>query len=165
MTTEIETFFKNQGLRPLGTLAHWGIKGMRWGIRRSDAELARAGSNASADAIRARETLTAIQSSKSLSSASDSDLNHLINRINTEKRYTEITSSSSSSPVKKGGAAVNTLLKAGDTMNKAYTFANSPAGRIVASSLGLIKAGTGKHASIPNTVIDLPTTKVGKHRR
>lgn len=147
-------------------LAHWGIKGMRWGIRRSDAQLARANGSASDDALRAKETLTSITKSGSLSSASDSDLNHLVNRINLEKRYTEITkpASSSSSAAKKGGTAINTLLKAGDTMNKAYTFANSPAGRILASGLGLIKAGPGQHAAIPNTVIDLPTTKIGKHR-
>lgn len=122
-------------------LAHWGVKGMRWGIRRSDAELARASGSSSVDAIRARETLTSISRAGSLSAASDSDLNHLINRINTEKRYTDIQSSTLS----KGHTQIKTLLSVGDTANKALDFAKSPAGKLLAASLGLNKS-TGRHA-------------------
>lgn len=142
MNTQLEKFFIEQGLRPMGTLVHYGIKGMRWGIRRSDEELARANSSSSVDAIRARETLTAIKKSGSLSAASDADLNHLVNRINLEKRYSEIQSSA----FEKGHNQVKTLLSVGDTANKAISFANSPAGKLLASSLGLTKAAKpGKH--------------------
>jgi hypothetical protein len=140
MTDKLETFFTSQGLKPVGSLAHWGIKGMKWGIRRSDEELARASSD-SADAIRARETLAAIQSKGSLSAASDADLNHLVNRINLEKRYAEVNPSG----FERGHAQIKTVLKVGQTMNEAVRFANSPAGRLLASSLGLSKS-SGKHA-------------------
>jgi hypothetical protein len=144
VTTQLEKFLKDQGLRPLGTLAHFGIKGMHWGIRRSDAQLARANGSASADAARAKATLNSIQSSGSLSTASDSDLNHLVNRINLERRYTEINTSPSA--VTKGHETIKTLLDAGTTMNRAISFVNSPAGKLLSSHLGLTKTSKGRHA-------------------
>lgn len=141
MTTPLETFLKEQGPQTLGSLAHWGIKGMKWGIRRSDSELARANGSSSADAVRAKETLTSIRKSGSLSAASDADLNHLVNRINLEKRYAEIQSST----FEKGHTQVKSLLSVGDTANKMIQFANSPAGKLLSSSLNLSKTKPGKH--------------------
>jgi len=138
MSTKVAKFLSTLELQDT-KLAHWGVKGMRWGIRRSDAELARA-SGESTDAIRARETLTSIQKSRSLATASDADLNHLVNRINLEKRYADINPSTAT----KGHNAIKTLLKAGDTMNKAISFANSDAGRLLASALGT--KSRGRHA-------------------
>ena len=153
-------------------LSHFGIKGMRWGVRRTDAQLAKASTitprkGESQDAARARTTLSTIKSTKSTTSVSDSDLQHLVNRISLEKRYSEITSGKSSTSVTKSvDKKVKTLLAIGDTMNKAYTFANSPSGRILANQLGLYKAGSGKHAGLPKNVIDLPSTPyIGKHRK
>lgn len=140
MSTELETFFKSQGLRPMGTLVHFGIKGMKWGIRRSDAELARISD--SADAVRAQETMRSIKTSGSLSSVSDSDLNHLVNRLNLEKRYAEVDPSS----FQKGHKQIKNLLSVGETMNQAIRFANSPAGKLLAASLGLVAKSSGKHA-------------------
>lgn len=177
MTTKLDKFLIDQGIRPMGTLAHVGIKGMKWGIRRSDAQLARSAAksakealprkNESADAARARVTQSTIKKTKSSSSVSDADLNHLVNRINLEKRYSEITSSKNSIPIyKSADKKINALLKVGDTMNKAYNFANSPAGRIVAAKLGLYKQGPGKHGTFPKDVISLPSrTSVGRHRK
>lgn len=126
-------------------LAHWGVKGMHWGIRRSDAELARASKGgASADAARAQTTLNTIRSSGSLASASDSDLNHLVNRINLERRYTEINTSPSAAT--KSHEAIKTILDAGTTMNRAISFYNSPAGKLISSHLGLTKTSKGRHA-------------------
>lgn len=124
-------------------LTHWGIKGMKWGIRRSDAQLARAhGSSASADAVRAKETLTSIRKAGSLSAASDSDLQHLVNRINLEKRYSEINTSAAA----KSHEQIKTLLSVGDTANKLIQFTNSPAGKLLKTSLGLSKTPVkGKH--------------------
>lgn len=117
-------------------LAHWGVKGMRWGIRRSDEELA-----GSADAVRAAATLKAIQKAGSLSVVSDADLSHLTNRIGAEQRYAAINKSVAA----QGHSQIKSLLGVGETMNKAITFANSPAGKLLAASLGLAKS-TGKHA-------------------
>ena len=125
-------------------LAHFGIKGMKWGIRRSDAQLARArgtASNDSVDAVRARETLAKIQSTGSLSSVSDADLNHLTNRLNTEKRYADIQESIGKTA--KLDAKTKKYLGYGNTLNDVIKFVNSPAGKLLSASLGKSK---GKHA-------------------
>jgi len=148
-------------------IAHWGIKGMRWGVRRSDAELARlsGGQTEAGDAARARQTQAAIDKGKSLAAVDDADLNQLVNRINLEKRY--VDAKDQASVLKKGHSTIKTVLNAGDTMNKAIQFANSGAGKIVAEALGLYNRGAGKHAGYPKNVIDIPggKTYIGKHRK
>lgn len=165
MATELETFLKSQSLPAAEFLAHYGIKGMRWGIRRSDEELARA-KGESDDAYRARKTANTIAKSKSVSSVEDADLRHLVNRINLEKQYSEATQSAKAAPFSAIDARAKKLLGFGATMNTAISFANSPGGRIIAEQLGFFKPGPGKHAGLPKNVIDLPgTVKPGRHRR
>lgn len=131
-------------------LSHVGVKGMHWGIRRSKAQLGRSSgtekdSGESVDAVRARNTLATIKKRGSLSAVSDADLNHLINRINTEKKFSEVNTFDKK--FKKQNERVKMLLDAGETMNNAMRFYHSPAGLIVASKLGLPKpSGFGKHA-------------------
>lgn len=145
--SKLNVFYESLNLK--GTdLAHWGVKGMKWGIRRSDDELARlsGGQTEADDAARARQTLTQIKKAKSLAVASDSDLNHLVSRLNLEKRYVDIKTSTS--VVTKTDSKINSLLKVGDTMNRAYSFANSGAGQLLGEKLGLIKVNpTGKHTA------------------
>jgi len=123
-------------------IAHFGVKGMKWGFRRTDAQLARAAQQRAdaPDAVRAQETLTAIRSKGSLSAVSDADLNHLVNRLNTEKRYAEINPSA----FEKGHKAVKTTLDVGRTMNEAIKFAKSPAGQLISSA---IRGSKGKHVT------------------
>jgi len=139
VSTNLEEFFSSQGLKPVGSLSHWGIKGMKWGIRRSDAELARlrGGQTESEDAARARRTQAAINKARTTATASDADLNQLINRIQLEKRYVE--AKSSASILKKGNSAIRTVLNAGDTANTAIKFLRSPSGRLLATKLNFTK--------------------------
>lgn len=165
MANELEAFLAKQSLPAAEFLAHYGIKGMRWGIRRSDEELARA-KGESEDAFRARKTAATIAKSKSLSSVEDSDLRHLVERINLEKRYTDATQQAKAEPFTALDKRVKKVLGFGATVNTAITFANSPAGKILAQQLGFLKAGPGKHAGLPKNVIDLPSsTKRGRHSR
>ena len=136
-------------------LSHHGIKGMKWGIRRSKAQLSRGrggeDSDESPDAVRAKETASKIKAKGSLTAVSDADLNHLVNRINLEKRYADINPSS----FQKGHKQVKTLLDVGTTMNQAIKFINSPAGSLLSAQLGLSKPG--KHAK--------PATFSGKKKK
>jgi hypothetical protein len=138
VTTKLDSFFAAQGLRPMGTLAHFGIKGQKWGVRRSDSQLSSSkGSSEAADAARARTTQAAIKKAGGTSSVSDADLNQLVNRLNLEKRYTDIKSSTSLST--KTQSKVKKVLSIGDTMNAAIRFSASPAGKLLASKVGLSK--------------------------
>lgn len=124
-------------------LTHFGIRGMKWGVRRSRAQLARnhsANLTDSVDAVRARETLTTIRSKGSLSAVSDADLNHLINRLNAEKRFAEANPAG----LDKRHSQVKKALAVGGTMNDAIKFVNSPAGKLVFSSV--LGKSTGRHA-------------------
>jgi hypothetical protein len=162
MTTKLDNFFKDQGIQPMGTLAHFGVKGQKWGVRRSDSQL----DANSADAARAASTQAAIKKG-GISSVSDADLNHLVNRVNLQKRYSEVTSTKGNSSLTKTvSKSTKTLLAVGKTLNSAYEFANSPTGRILAAKVGLYKVGPGKHAGLPKNVIDAPgaTKTLGKHR-
>lgn len=149
MTTKLDKFFKNQGIQPIGTLAHVGVKGMKWGVRRSDAELAKANSS-SADAARAAATQKAIKKGGT-SAVSDADLNHLVNRISLEKRYADIKTSTSVST--KTHSKIRTLLSAADTINTAIRFTASPAGRMIAKQIGLDKAVASASKAIKDSKV------------
>jgi predicted transcriptional regulator len=82
---------RNQNGRSKDSLEHFGIKGMRWGVRRSEKELARARSGSpkdSEDAARAKEVARKIRSAKGrTSSVSNEDLQLLVSRMNLERNY------------------------------------------------------------------------------
>lgn len=63
-------------------LYHHGIKGMKWGVRRTEAQLARARGDSS-DNNPAKKKKTA-------SEMTDDELNTKIKRLELEKRYTEL---------------------------------------------------------------------------
>lgn len=149
MTATLDKFFKEQGLRPIGTLAHVGVKGMKWGVRRSDAQLAKTNPT-SADAARAATTQKAIKKGGT-SAVSDADLNHLVNRISLEKRYADVKTSTSVST--RTHSKIRTLLSAADTINTAVRFTASPAGRLLAKTVGLDKAVASASKAIKDSKI------------
>lgn len=71
-------------------LAHYGVKGMKWGIRRNRSRQAGGASEKerSPEAQKAYETLQLI-SKKGIGAASNDDLKNLQKRIDLEKKYNE----------------------------------------------------------------------------
>jgi hypothetical protein len=156
---DVPDFLKHDDLfsKVVDFFAHFGVKGMKWGFRRTDAQLARAAQERAdaPDAVRAGETLAAIRSKGSLSAVSDADLNHLVNRINLEKRYAEVNPSS----FEQGHKAIKTTLEVGRTMNEVIKFANSPAGKLISSALR--GTSSGRHAKTTSQILS-EVTKKGK---
>jgi hypothetical protein len=93
-------------------LKHFGIKGMKWGIRRERGPDGTVGGAhpASEDAVRAVKTQQTIKATGSLNSVSSKDLQHLVNRMNLEQSYIKMTMEST--PTKtKGGNFIKDFIK------------------------------------------------------
>lgn len=103
-------------------LIHYGVKGMKWGVRRSKEALDRAAGRTkdSDDHKRAR----AIEKKK-LSQMSNRELNDLLNRQNLEGRYRKANPGT----LAKGSQAVKNVLAAIGTGVMLYNTAKSPAGK------------------------------------
>lgn len=79
-------------------LRHYGIKGMKWGVRRTPEQLARASGNSRSERR------------KEAKSMSDAELKSKINRLNMEKQYVDLTAGKSDNDkVKKGAEIVGKL--------------------------------------------------------
>lgn len=88
-------------------LAHFGIKGMRWGVRRSKAELA--GAAADPDAVKAVQTQAKIKAAGSLNVVSSKDLSDLVKRMELEQKYVKATLESSPQ-TKKGNSLLRKVI-------------------------------------------------------
>lgn len=90
-------------------LYHHGIKGMRWGIRRyqkEDGSLTPAGKKRKSESL--HEDYIKSHTRKSSKSMSDAELRSRINRLEMERKYTQL----STEHVNKGKAYVNKSIKA-----------------------------------------------------
>lgn len=128
-------------------LAHYGIKGMRWGVRRNVGSDGRVdvtttaqpgkkvvakggqGQPAHEDAIR-----TAVSKQKAKASTTDSlstkELQELVNRMNLEQQYSKLSQEKGFfDKIDQDKKKVDKLLGAGQTANNVYTFVNSPVGK------------------------------------
>lgn len=85
-------------------LTHYGVEGMKWGIRRSEAQLAKARGSKTDD----------------ISKLSDDELRRRVNRLNMEQQYKKLTSSASTS---KGADYMKKIYKAGTTVAAVTTTA------------------------------------------
>lgn len=109
-------------------LEHYGVKGMKWGVRRAARKAAKL-ERQSADHKNAK----AIKK-KRLSQMSNSDLRALNERMELESKYRQLQTKKVT--LRTGKKFVDDVLSYADTVNKATAFAKSPA---VSSSITLGK--------------------------
>lgn len=105
-------------------LAHFGVKGMHWGVIRRNRP------PASTDAVKVRESMKTVKKGGT-QALSTKELQELVNRINLEQQYARLQSTKKQSRFDTGHNLVKTTLSAGKTMNDVMSFLNSPFGKIV----------------------------------
>jgi hypothetical protein len=90
-------------------LAHHGIKGMKWGVRRSRAVLARQNSphGVSEDAMKAKTAKSKVHKRSNADALSNQELQHLVTRMNLEK---QLKSLQGPSKKQKGAKFVTDIL-------------------------------------------------------
>ena len=90
-------------------LVHYGVLGMKWGVRRSKAELARARGKKTSDSGDDSDDKkqTTAKRSKSISEMSDDELRKTVQRLQLEKQYRDL----SPKQVSAGQKIVDKILK------------------------------------------------------
>ena len=113
-------------------LAHYGILGMKWGVRRSDKQISRARkTKKSSSQDRSEDSEKAEAARKKAKSGgaktlSNQELQELTTRLNLEQQYSKLSTGDNSSKVAKGQEKVKKLLGVGKTAQEIYNLANSP---------------------------------------
>lgn len=149
-------------------LAHYGVKGMKWGVRKardavSSARAKRAAKKQSAedteDASSSSSTgpqfdaqkvaaIKAKASKEGLDSLSNAELQALVTRMNLTQQYNKVTKApSKQEQVRK---LIDKQVKNGKTLNDVMAFYNSPAGQLINAMVRSPKAG--KHVKIGDGV-------------
>ena len=100
-------------------LQHYGVLGMKWGVRRTPAQLARARGNKKSSSSEESEDYKKAHTSKSVKSMSDKELRDRLNRLQMEQQYSKLNPGTAS----RGKDVASRILKAGTTVATATTTA------------------------------------------
>ena len=106
-------------------LAHYGVKGMRWGYRRqSDGSVKPSGKTPKSEDHEASRALM----KKRPSQMSNSELKKLNERMQLEQTYSQLMAKQGSR-IGRGQGHVKTVLGVTKTLSEVYNVVNSPAGK------------------------------------
>lgn len=99
-------------------LVHYGVKGMKWGVRRTETQLARARgqSKFKLPVKKTSKKSTSDDSNskpktKSIKDMSDDELRQKISRLNLEKQYRDLSKTEERSKSQKGKEFINRVLE------------------------------------------------------
>lgn len=112
-------------------LSHYGIKGMKWGVRRAGDSSS--SSPASADSKLATAAQTKINEG-GVRSVSNHELQLLVNRMNLEKQYSQLQIQNKSQ-MDRGLQTTQKILKVGKTVEDVRRFLDTPSGKILKNTL------------------------------
>lgn len=102
------------------TLAHYGIKGMKWGVSRTRQQI----DADSADVTRVKEARGKIKANRTTDVLSNKELQDVVTRLNLEQQYTRLTTPQNKE-LFKGQNFIKELTKTGKTVNDAVNTASS----------------------------------------
>lgn len=113
------------------TLAHYGVKGMRWGVTRTDAQLgtSKKQQEVSEDFRNAANNKARIKAGGT-KALSNKDLQAVITRENLERQYTQIASQNKGL-LDRGNTQTKRILGLGKTYNEVQAFMQTPGGKVV----------------------------------
>lgn len=123
-------------------LEHFGVKGMRWGVRRREGADGTVGgrfhsphAEPSHDAARAKDLSTRARKGGT-STLSNQELKALTERMNLEQQYSRLSGDKSNvAKARKGLSAAREILNVGKTASEAYTLINSPMAKEIGKAL------------------------------
>lgn len=107
-------------------LSHYGVKGMKWGVRRKSRQT----DPASADAVRVGGVHARVKTQKTTKILSNQELQDAINRMNLEQQYTKLSGGLDKTRVQKGRAFLAKLLIDAGKQTVQQTATNEMRGRV-----------------------------------
>lgn len=102
------------------TLAHYGIKGMKWGVSRTRQQI----DADSADVTRVKEARGKIKANRTTDVLSNKELQDVVTRLNLEQQYSRLTTPQKKQAF-KGEDFVKNTIKTGKTISEAYSTYNN----------------------------------------
>lgn len=109
------------------TLAHYGVKGMRWGVRRTPVQLGHRTKSKTAKQIfrnaksEKQKTDASSSSKKAAHELSDAELREAIGRLELERRYKELSRNPQPAKTDAGRKFVNNILaKSGENIGTQF---------------------------------------------
>lgn len=138
----------SQTVRPRGSLSHYGVKGMKWGVHRSETESGQPTAQHPTRVI-SDDVKAAINSQRKIAatggthSLSNQELQGLLTRMNLERQYSSMVAQpAQKSAMDRGHNEVRKYLAIGKTINDVNAFLKTPAGQAVKTGVsGIVSAG------------------------
>lgn len=132
------------------SLQHYGVKGMKWGVRRSEAELARSSGTkprVSEDVKSVRKTQEKINKGGT-QTLSNQELRSYLERMDLERRFSQTVGNiHKQGAVDRGHNQAKKILAYGETIEKARKFLETPTGQAVKTGVMGAAAAAAAYAT------------------